>query len=311
MRANHQPDALRLKLRTPPAGASVDDALAQSLGDPCYLHELGHRTDGWSRKQLEMSVKRLDKVGRITVLGRGTRRLYCTPRPVPQVLLGLPAKAVRLLQMMPLEGDVPYRMLCEVSQDAAGCLDRLGEAGLTARDGRTPASVRLTGAGRKAAAPLGSGIRLDRSRIRELAAHMNPVTDREIEEALASRRPLPEPTEGRERALVRRMLCARLVHVIDQLDRGGKTVAEQQRRTDDVLRGSGITPHAAWLYNLRNNGRLPDRHEIRALATVLGESPSCLDAHLAVAPWALEESKRAPSTRRRRRSTFPSSLVKT
>lgn len=311
MRAKHQPEAWRLRLRDPQPGASVDDTLAQSLGDPCYLHELGYRTDGWSRKQLEMAVKRLAEADRITVLGKSNKRLYCTPRPVPPILLDLPAKAIRLLQVMPLEGDVPYGMLYELSSDGAACLDRLGEARLTARNGRTPASVRLTDAGRKAAAPLGSGLRLDASRLRELEAHMNPVTNREVDEALAERRLLPRPADGRERALVRRMLCARLVGILDELDGSRRTTAEWERMADDVLLRSGITPHGKWLYNLRNNGRLPDRHEVRALAVVLGENPSRLDAHLAVAPWALEDFRRAPLAKRRRQLKYPSGLAQT
>jgi hypothetical protein len=138
---------------------------------------------------------------------------------------------------------------------------------------------------------------------------MNPMTNREIDEALAERRLLPQPAGGRERAFVRRMLCARLVSILDELGGSGRTTTEWERMADDVLLGSGITPHGKWLYNLRNNRRLPDRHEVRALAVVLGENPSRLDAHLAVAPWALEDFRRAPLARRRRQLKYPSGLA--
>lgn len=78
---------------------------------------------------------------------------------------------------------------------------------------------------------------------------------------------------------------------------------------NDELRRNGFAPHVNWLLNLQRNGRLLDRIEVDALASVLDVEPSLLDGHLTIAPWAIEQSKRAPMERPTYQARRPSSLI--
>ena len=104
MRSTNTPtsDQLRLGSRTP--GGSAVESLGMAVGDPAYLHEMEEALHPFSRKMLEKAANRLIEEGRIVQLGRGTRRLYASARPIDEDLVEMKAAHIRFLQHMPIAG---------------------------------------------------------------------------------------------------------------------------------------------------------------------------------------------------------------
>jgi len=93
-----------LRLKSPAPEGYLDDRIAGTLGDPAYAHEIGAVLGDPSRNSLDKALRRLVETGRIVSYGRATRRLYATPRIIPDILKSLSAESIRFLQRLPLTG---------------------------------------------------------------------------------------------------------------------------------------------------------------------------------------------------------------
>lgn len=162
MRARQMPSAQQLRLRPLVRSDTPDEDIANAVGDPAYLHEIGECIGDWSRKQLEQAINRLLKSGRIVSYGKGTRRLYASPRIVEEILSTMPAAHVRLLQYMPIAGGVEHRAITRAMSQTSPMVDALVDAGLIIRlrglAGRQ--ALMLTAFGRRVRETLGDGIAL-------------------------------------------------------------------------------------------------------------------------------------------------------
>ncbi len=246
-------------------------------------------------------MKRLEENGEITVLGAGTRRLYATPRRIPEVLQKLPARAIRLLQYMPLEGSVSYSALMEVSQRAATCLIETAEAGLTLRSWKHPMTARLTTNGRRIVKILGDGLRLDETRQEKIKENRKPKAGKsqDVIQAIAQRHPIQEMKDAHERARIRRALCAHLSEAIDKENSGKLSRKAIQRKVIEWNMEKGHPCRKHWVHALWRLNRLPDKIELEALSSVLNAPKGIFDIYVDIAPWVIMQKNRTPLRHRK------------
>src|SRR5690606_1775063 len=114
---------------------------------------------------MELALRRLLQDGRIIQYGRSTRRLYAAPRPIHPALEALSSEAIRLLQLLPIEGAVPQSVFERGDASRSGLysqikskIDPLSNAGLLIVARSSPRILMLSEMGREARSNLGTGL---------------------------------------------------------------------------------------------------------------------------------------------------------
>lgn len=291
MRQTNPPTSQELRLGHPKEGATLRETLMQSMGDPCYLSELGDRLDGWSRKQIEQAIGKLEQEGLISIYGRGTRRLYASPRQIPHSLHGLTAATVRALQRLPLKGTTTLDALRSVISNSGAVMDELVLTGLAIRYGSCPAALLLTRRGAAAAATLGDGLR--HFEPRPAMNRRTPATglDLYVSDRLRRKETIEEPVD----AALRKDTRAAVVRVVGEIWRKaakdqGLSGTEVQNRIDPHLEAMGLAPAIGWVGNVLFHYRIPSEIECRAAAAALGLEFEQLAPHIRSAPWTVDQN---------------------
>ena len=288
MKAIHQPTKDQLHLGNANINASLSDVLLQSFGDPCYLHELGSRLNNWSRKQIEVAVRNLEKQGAISRYGLGTRRLYASKRNVPDELKLLSARAVRVLQILPLEGPETLSQIRGLISDGRQAINELISAKLVTELFVKPTSFSLTDQGRKLAATLGDGLRMHIGVEPQLRNIPDQELSSHISAMLMRSEIIPEPEDLYLRAATRKAISSAISKACKiAWISSGFTIASIENQANKIIKSNGSNFSKEWFANIIYIWRLPNTAEVEALSKVLKIPREYIDMHIRLAPWSL------------------------
>jgi len=161
MRRSEIPTPEQLRLNATAPRKMAYESLRAAVGDPAYLHEMESALHPFTRKMLEKAANRLVEEGGIVQLGRGTRRLYASARPIDDDLIEMKAAHIRFLQHMPIAGAVLQGDIRAKLYGASQIVKALVEEGVLIRLQGQKKIIMLTQLGARLRTSLGDGLSLE------------------------------------------------------------------------------------------------------------------------------------------------------
>lgn len=161
MRSTNTPTSDQLRLGSLTPAKTAVESLRRVVGDPAYLHEMEGALHPFTRKMLERAANTLIEEGKIVQLGRGTRRLYASARPVDEDLIEMKAAHIRFLQHMPIAGAAMQGEIRAKLYGATEIVKALVEQGILIQLQGQKKLIMLTQLGARLRTPLGDGLAVE------------------------------------------------------------------------------------------------------------------------------------------------------
>lgn len=158
MRTSETPTPDQLRLGSTIPRKTAYESLRGAVGDPAYLHEMEGALQPFTRKMLEKAANKLIDEGKIVQLGRGTRRLYASSRPVDEDLSEMKTAHIRFLQYMPIAGAAAQGDIRAKLFGASQIVKALVEQGVLIQLQGQKKLVMLTQLGARLRTSLGDGL---------------------------------------------------------------------------------------------------------------------------------------------------------